>query len=142
MSDDERSPGILYYIIMFLFIGAMLVVMWFVFAALPSAQQINPVSNTTKNQYTFSGELGMVTYNHGWFGIGTTGTVLSFQNGTEILTFTFDKDLPVQMGKNYTVTYQVETITYYGVDNSKLFSSWYQNRTIITPEKIILAGLE
>ena len=142
MSRDYEGPSMLWTLYLFGFVIFMCIITWFVFGAMPSSQQLNPERNITVNEYSFNGTLGMVTYTHSWFGLGgVESTTISFKNNTGIAEFTFNKDLPVEIGQNYTVNYKVQTIVYYDVDNSKLFSSWYQNRTSVIPENILLSSV-
>jgi hypothetical protein len=96
----------------------------------------------TETQHVFNGSLGMVTNTHSWFGLGgVDSTTLSFQNGSDIAKFTFNQDLPVQLGLNYTVTYKIKTNIYYNStlssDSNWLFGA--KNSTIITPLSVILS---
>ncbi len=129
---NEDSGGIgLGGAIIIIVIMTTLAILFYPFIQALSTHQ-EPI--VTRANASFNGTLGMVTYNHGWFGIGTTGTTLSFQNGTDITTFTFDKELPVTMGKNYTITYEIKTVTYYNTTANL----WQSNSTTIYPKSIIL----
>lgn len=95
-------------LILFLLIG--LFTLSFIFA--PSGP--DPTIITTTN--TFTGTLGMVSYHHTFFGIGgVDATTLSFQNGSNVATFKFNRDLSVIVGNNYTVTYNQTDTRYYNL---------------------------
>jgi hypothetical protein len=138
MADIEDDVGLWYYVIMIGSAIAIGIIVYFVTGTFLSSAQTNPEANITITEHVYNGKLGMVTYEHGWFGIGTIGTTLSFQNETDVIQFKFNQDLPVEIGKNYTVNYEIKDVIYYGIDNTKLFSSWYQNRTEIIPKNILL----
>lgn len=111
-----------------------------------------PQPTTTTETLTFTGTLGMISYSHSFFGIGGVDkTTLNFQNGSDVATFVFDKDLAVTVGNTYTVTYNETSKIYYNFSRPIYEGfqwSWiailqnaglghFDNSTTITPLNVI-----
>lgn len=126
----------------FILIG---VIMFALMQAMGLGDTFGGVSEISET-YQFNGTLGMVDYGHSFFGLGGVDrTTLTFQNGSEIVTFNFNKDLSVNIGQNYTVSYTETTTTYYNVSATRQILFWtvenhrYQNSTTLTVNSVIVS---
>ena len=129
---------------MFLIGSSLMLLFW-----LMPAPLIPTVATT---EQSFTGNLGMVSYTHTFFGLGAVGTTtLTFQNGSDVAVFKFNRDLSVTIGNSYTVTYQQKETTYFNAPKFNettnpfdlfgiLFHGGYRNTTEVTPENVILAS--
>jgi hypothetical protein len=126
---------------------ALILVIFGSFFLVTMPHRLEPVTAVADLQFT--GNLGMVSYQHTFFGIGgVSATTLSFQNGTDTASFTFNKDLAVEVGKTYTVSYTQMEVTYYNVSATMFGNSWnpfsmiqwmmYRNNTTINPQSVLL----
>jgi hypothetical protein len=136
-------------------IGIFVLITFFMFGIVYAPA--SPEPTTIIKNVDFTGTLGMVSYEHTFFGIGgVSATTLSFQNGSDVATFKFNKDLSVIVGNNYTVAYEQKEEYYYNFSlpiYPGLQWNWiailrnmgmgqFYNSTTITPQNVILATNE
>lgn len=104
---------------------------------------------------SFTGLLGMISYTHSFFNLGgVDSTTLTFQNGSDLVSFKFNKDIAVSVGNNYTVRYQFVEKNYYNLSEpvNKGFQwnffavlqnmapfSYFENSTEIVPQDVFLS---
>lgn len=108
---------------------------------------LNPATlETIETQQSFTGTLTSSTHQHGWFGIGTTGTTMSFINNTETVNFISPNDLQLTLGKTYNVTFTEQKSIWHDQNNfyseRPIFGTVVQNRTTLSFENAIIYGSE